>query len=108
MCRQFPESSANHGAISELRTHDPRLVEAYITSDNPLTFSSQLAPLPPNMSSATNTAAVLHGANDLRITTRPLDPLPAGYAQVKIMATTLCGSDRRSPIVVCQLSSKRH
>ena len=42
-----------------------------------------------------NTAAVLHGARDLRIEQRTLDAAPApGYARVRIMSTTLCGSDR--------------
>lgn len=42
----------------------------------------------------TNSAAVLHGARDLRIEQRTLDAAPApGYARVRIMSTTLCGSD---------------
>ncbi|PVF93663.1 GroES-like protein [Serendipita vermifera] len=45
-----------------------------------------------------HTAAVLHGALDLRIEPRPLlsdanTQLPFGFAQVKIVSTTLCGSD---------------
>jgi L-iditol 2-dehydrogenase len=45
-------------------------------------------------SNAINTAAVLHGAGDLRLQQRtPQAPQP-GHAQVRIMSTTLCGSDR--------------
>ena len=38
-------------------------------------------------------AAVLHGMQDLRIEHRPPHTPLRGYAQVRIMATTLCGSD---------------
>ena len=38
-------------------------------------------------------AAVLHGKHDLRIEPRPQLLPPPGHAQVRIMATTLCGSD---------------
>jgi L-iditol 2-dehydrogenase len=44
-------------------------------------------------SKVTNTAAVLHGAGDLRIQQRTPQAPPPGHAQVKIMSTTLCGSD---------------
>ena len=40
-----------------------------------------------------STAAVLHGKQDLRIEHRPQLLPPPGFAQVRIMATTLCGSD---------------
>lgn len=40
-----------------------------------------------------STAAVLYGMQDLRIEHRPQHLPPRGYAQVRIMATTLCGSD---------------
>jgi threonine dehydrogenase-like Zn-dependent dehydrogenase len=53
-----------------------------------------------------HTAAVLHGALDLRIEPRPLvsDPakdIPFGFAQVKIVATTLCGSDCKLRLFAC-------
>jgi threonine dehydrogenase-like Zn-dependent dehydrogenase len=41
-----------------------------------------------------NTAAVLHGAGDLRLQQRTPQSPPPGHAQVRIMSTTLCGSDR--------------
>lgn len=44
-------------------------------------------------SNVTSTAAVLHGAGDLRIQQRTPQAPPPGHAQVKIMSTTLCGSD---------------
>ncbi|KAG8810465.1 hypothetical protein FRC18_004042 [Serendipita sp. 400] len=40
-----------------------------------------------------NTAAVLHGAGHLTVEQRPRTTPPPGYAEVKIMSTTLCGSD---------------
>ncbi|THU79591.1 GroES-like protein [Dendrothele bispora CBS 962.96] len=39
------------------------------------------------------TAAVLHGAKDLRIEQRPLWPPQQGQCQVQIVSTGLCGSD---------------
>lgn len=41
-------------------------------------------------------AAVLHGANDLRIEQRTSWPPRAGEAQVAVLATGLCGSDREA------------
>ncbi|KAG8850598.1 hypothetical protein FRC20_001981 [Serendipita sp. 405] len=45
-----------------------------------------------------NTAAVLHGAGHLTVEQRPRTTPPPGYAEVKIMSTTLCGSDRERPM----------
>jgi L-iditol 2-dehydrogenase len=45
------------------------------------------------VSSATNTCAVLYGATDLRIEHRPIRAPPPGHAQIRVMATGLCGSD---------------
>jgi L-iditol 2-dehydrogenase len=39
------------------------------------------------------TAAVLYGAQDLRIEHRFQPPPPPGHAQVRVVTTTLCGSD---------------
>jgi L-iditol 2-dehydrogenase len=39
-------------------------------------------------------AAVLYGAKDLRFEQRTLWPPQQGHAQVAVMATGLCGSDR--------------
>ncbi|KAG8831719.1 hypothetical protein FRC17_002677 [Serendipita sp. 399] len=41
-----------------------------------------------------NTAAVLHSAGHLTIEQRPRTTPPPGHAEVQIMSTTLCGSDR--------------
>lgn len=41
------------------------------------------------------TAVVLHGPKDLRLEKRPLWPPASGEVQVAIMATGLCGSDRK-------------
>jgi threonine dehydrogenase-like Zn-dependent dehydrogenase len=46
------------------------------------------------MSLSTATTAVLHRALDIQIEDRPLLPPAPGEAQVQVMATGLCGSDR--------------
>lgn len=45
----------------------------------------------------TQHAAVLHGPKDLRYEERTLWPPRPNEAQVKVVATGLCGSDRTSP-----------
>ncbi|CAL1699106.1 unnamed protein product [Somion occarium] len=45
-------------------------------------------------------AAVLHGAKDLRYEDRTLWPPQQGHVQVAVLATGLCGSDRKSPITL--------
>ena len=43
-------------------------------------------------------AAVLYGPKDLRYEERTLWPPRPNEAQVKVVATGLCGSDRKSPL----------
>jgi hypothetical protein len=47
----------------------------------------------------TQHAAVLYGPKDLRYEGRTLWPPRPNEAQVKVVATGLCGSDRTSPLI---------
>ncbi len=50
-------------------------------------------------------AAVLYGPKDLRVDDRTLWPPQHGHAQVSIVATGLCGSDRTSSLSPLNLFS---
>ena len=51
------------------------------------------------------TAAILYGPRDIRVEERNLWPPSSGHAQVKVMSTGLCGSDRM--FLACSASSER-
>lgn len=69
----------------------------HLTNTNSPTPSSASLPTLPPFSltmSAPHSTCVLHGPQDLRYESRPTTPPKPGQAQVQVVSTGICGSDR--------------
>lgn len=65
--------------------------------------------LVPEAAPWTNSAAVLHGVNDMRFENFPLpDRVPSGNVRIEIKAVGICGSDVHYWRKVCSLTCRFH